>query len=630
MRQWTDFPLPDGSYSDDTRPWSQQDVCNYLPTFAEASGTRSRVLYKCAPGLNTFANIGTGPHRGSHDVEGRLFIVSGGTLYQLAVDGTATSRGSIPGTGFVSMTHNQVDGGNQLVIGTGNNSYVYDTTTSTLTALGISLLSVDFLNQRILGVDVARRFWRYSGLADATSWNTLDNESAESSPDRIVGGIVSQGEWLVFGERTIEVWQNAPTQDTAFQRGSVIERGCRNANTIKRLDNTVFFVDNNGIPCRLNGYQAVPIASKAIIQLIADCDPDKLFAFTWEDKGYAVYYVTGKDGKTLGYDVTSGKWHRRQSFGLDRWRLNTLAKWNGDWYGGDYASGKLYTLTWGYAYEGCELMPRTIRSGVLHSSGNRVRIHGLRVLADTGQSPSVLGSDVAPSITGALPDALVGAVVSYQYTITRAFPGQDVTLTLDGSLPTGLSLDANGLVTGTVTTGGTFTWTITPSTDCATGTTLSDSAVVSGFDPNIETSKYLLIAFADVTDRSATSFDDSTWANGLMPLGSTPTNAGAAADGFPSATQTSWPLDKNAWFRATFQVATPQDRTLSIYLDDAAQVWINGVSVFNHTTDDLGGTTYLWSATITADKFVAGTNYIAVKCRGDIHGVTNYVSYRLT
>jgi hypothetical protein len=53
MRQWRDFPLPDGSYSDDTRPWSQQDVCNYLPTFAEAAGTRSRVLYKPRAGAAT-------------------------------------------------------------------------------------------------------------------------------------------------------------------------------------------------------------------------------------------------------------------------------------------------------------------------------------------------------------------------------------------------------------------------------------------------------------------------------------------------------------------------------------------------------------------------------------------------
>jgi hypothetical protein len=166
MRQWRDFPLPDGSYSDETRPWSQQDVCNYLPTFAEAAGTRSRVLYKCAPGLNTFASVGTGPHRGAHDVEGSLFVVSGHTLYQMAADGTATSKGTIPGTGFVSMTHNQVAGGNQLVIGTRDNAYVYNNVTGTLEAAGVALQSVDFLNQRILGVDVARRFWRYSGLAD--------------------------------------------------------------------------------------------------------------------------------------------------------------------------------------------------------------------------------------------------------------------------------------------------------------------------------------------------------------------------------------------------------------------------------------------------------------------------------
>jgi len=482
---WADFPLPDGSYSDATRPWSQQDVCNYLPTFAESSGTRSRVKYACVPGLQTFATVGDGPHRGARDVEGKLFVVSGRTLYQVATDGTATSKGTIPGTGLVSMTHNQIANGNQLLIGTGDNSYLYDTVLDTLVATGIPLTSVDFLNQLFLGVDQARRFSRYSGLADGMSWNTLDNLSAESAPDRIVGGIVSQGEWLVFGERTIEPWSNTPSQDTAFVRnsGCIAERGCINANTIKRLDNTVFFVDNNFIPCRMQGSQPVPIAPKSIIDELSLGDPQKLLALTWEDRGYVTYYLTAQDGRTWGYDVTSQKWHRRESFGLDRWRLNTLFKWNGDWYGGDFQSGKLYKLVRNYVYEGCEIMPRRIRSGVLHNNGNRVVVNGVKLTMQTGGTESISPENTPPTITGSLPALLpIGTIVNYQYTVSAAHPGQVVTLTLGGSLPAGLTMSATGLVTGTVSASGVYNWTITPSTDCATGTPLGDGSTSALFD----------------------------------------------------------------------------------------------------------------------------------------------------
>ena len=394
---WLPFELPDGSYADDTRPFTQQDVVNYLPTFAEAQGTRGPVMYKTAPGMAHFTHVGAGPHRGGRDVEGKLFVVSGRKLYQVAVNGTTTEIGTIPGTGRVSMTHNQIAGGNELIIATGDNSYIYNTVTETLAATGVGLICVDFLNQRILGVDTARRFWRYSGLADANAWDELDNESAESSPDRIIGGIVSQGEWLVFGERTIEVFANAPDETTAFRRTQVIEKGCANANTICRLDNSVMWVGNDGIPYRLNGYTPVPMASKAIIDTISSGNPRKLSAFTWEDKGYVCYYVTAQDGYTFGFDVSSGKWHRRESYGFDRWRVNTMFKWNGAWYAGDFQNGRLYRLQWGYVCEGCEIMPRYWRSGVLHDHGNRVTVHGFKMDVATGGPASEPNCPDAPT-----------------------------------------------------------------------------------------------------------------------------------------------------------------------------------------------------------------------------------------
>lgn len=127
MADWQPFPLPDGSYSDPTRPWSHQDLVNYLPVAAEMQGTRSATNRRTAPGLKLIATLGSGPIRGIRDVEGTRFIVSGTTLYRLNADGTSDELGTVPGTGLVSMTHNQVAGGNQLVIANGSSGYIYDT-----------------------------------------------------------------------------------------------------------------------------------------------------------------------------------------------------------------------------------------------------------------------------------------------------------------------------------------------------------------------------------------------------------------------------------------------------------------------------------------------------------------------
>jgi hypothetical protein len=469
---WTPFPLPDGSYADHTREWTDQDIVNYLPTKAERSGTRTAIKYACVPGLNLFVRVGTGPHRGAEDVEGKLFVVSGTVLYQIGVTGTATVIGTIPGTGFVSMTHNQIDGGNELLIGTFSTSYVYNTVTGVLTNTGIALFSVDFLNQRFLGVDPLRRFWRYSGLASGTSWNDLDNEDAESSPDRIVGGKVSQSEWLVFGGRTIEVWPNNPNDTSAFpQRGTVIEKGCANANTICRLDNTLYFLGNDYIVYKLQGYTPIPVSPKALTEVFAASNPDKAFAFTYEDNGYVIYYLTFQDGQTWGFDVTNQQWHRRESFGLDRWRLNTLLKWNNDWYGGDYSDGRLYRLDWRYALEGCELLPRRIRTGVIHNNGNRISVAGLRVMLATG---GVVSTPGAPLISGDLPAGETGDEIDYSYVIVGCSPVCTITA---GALPTGLSMGADGVITGTMSAAGAFAWAVTV-TDVYGSSTLDDTCTV--------------------------------------------------------------------------------------------------------------------------------------------------------
>ena len=77
-------------------------------------------------------------------------------------------------------------------------------------------------------------------------------------------------------------------------------------------------------------------------------------------------------------------------------------------------------------------------------------------------------------------------------------------------------------------------------------------------------------------------------------------------------------------------LALSRKKNQQIYIDDAAKVWINGTLVFDHSTDDgYPPEHYYWDEVITADKFTTGANDIAVYARADIHGVNNYVSYRL-
>lgn len=428
MGKWADFPFVGGAYTDSALPWAHQDTVNYLPVLAERGGTRGPDKLSKPPGARVFASVGTGPHRGARDVEGNAFVVSGTGLYEVHTDGNSRLLGTIPGTGPVSMTHNQITGGNQLVIGNGSSGYVYNTVTGAfvqITDEGFpGFGTVDYIGQVVIGVEPQRRFWFHSDFADALEYNTLDRYEAESSPDRLVGVVVSHADVLVFGERTIEQWNNSPTETRSFQRndGMTIERGCASEHTIRRLDNTVYFLADNMTVCKIEGGSTpVPVSTRSMERAFENADPNKAFAFTWEDGGHAVYYITVGD-KTWGWDVTQREWHRRESWGLTRWRFNTMFKWNGDWYAGDYTNGKLYKLDWSYALEGCERVDCRRRTGYIHNSGNRIIVRGVRMEVDSGLSESVCVETVVTSYTMVASDSNTAFVFLYPYSGGTAIP----------------------------------------------------------------------------------------------------------------------------------------------------------------------------------------------------------------
>ncbi|MFC4728802.1 hypothetical protein [Coralloluteibacterium thermophilus] len=386
---WQPVPIVGGAYSDETRPWSAQDCVNYLPVPAERPQGRSPSKLLTPPGLRLFAAVGTGPCRGARNVEGALFVVSGNTLYRVHANGSSTSLGTIPGVGPVGMSHNQITGGNELLITAGSSGYVFNTRTSTLSRITDpgypGAVAVDYVDSYLVQVEPFGRFWFHSELADATDYNTVDRYESEASPDRIVTLRVNQSEVVVFSERTIEFFDNVGAATNTFQsKRIVIQTGIAGRDAVAAIDNSLMWLGDDGIVYRLNGYQAVRMSTHPVEQEISRCNIALAQATVWEDRGHKVWYLTFPDGLTWGYDVASGEWHRRQSYGLRRWRAVGLVRWQDRWLAGDYANGNLYEVTWDEATEnGAPLVSERI-SGVLHGEQNRLLVAGVEFVFDTG------------------------------------------------------------------------------------------------------------------------------------------------------------------------------------------------------------------------------------------------------
>ncbi|MGN6280547.1 putative Ig domain-containing protein [Frateuria sp.] len=504
MPRWQPIQLVGGSYADDALPWTHQDTINYLPVPAEKEGVRSRAILRGVPGLVPMTLLGTGaPIRGMRNVEGRLFVVSGTSLFSIGLDGTPTELGAIPGVKRCSISHNQIAGGNEVVISNGQSGYIYNTASNTLAQITdeafIGSISFEFVDGYILGIEPARRFAYTSDLADASSYNSIDRYEAEGSPDLLVGQAVTHREWWLMGERTIEPFVNTGASTGTFQRsqGTVIEVGLAATHAVAVMDNSVFWLGSDGIVYRANGYTPQRISTHAIEQAIARCNTAQAFAFTFEDRGHKVFYLTFPDGQTWGYDAATGEWHRRKSHNLDRWRINCLVKWRNKWIAGDYANGILYQLDWDTQAENGEPMERRRITGVTHDNHNGLIINGLAIELDTGRPAGNGGSLLVPplSLAGHLQDATQGDAVSYQY--VRKGGVQPVTVALaSGSLPTGLSISTAGKVTGTITAHGPFSWVLRATDALGSTFDLSDSCTVASTD---------ILAYATVSDGNSQS-----------------------------------------------------------------------------------------------------------------------------
>lgn len=395
--KYTPLPLVDGFYSDETRAWSVQDCVNWLPTQAEISGTRTPTKLTTPPGLRdtgvlfgSLENPNTAPVRGTYNCEGKFFAVVGATLYQVNNDFSTTPLGTIPGVGVVRFAHNQQSIGNQLVIVNGSSGYIYDTNAKTFNRITDDgypgAINAVFIDSYIVQIEPARRFAFNSAAADATQYNTLDRFTSEVSPDLLMSLAVNNNELILFSANSTEFFEDSGQAEQPFRTKRItMTRGCGGRYTVVNLDNTVYWLGDDGIFYVLAGYSPQRISTRPIEEAIKGLNWDQAFAFTWESAGHKVAYWTFPDGTTWGWDVSAQKWSRRQSYGLNRWRPSSMTFWNGKWYAGDFQRGTLWEVDWDYMLEGDQPFISERTTGALTANQNRLLVARLELLMQVGQ-----------------------------------------------------------------------------------------------------------------------------------------------------------------------------------------------------------------------------------------------------
>src|SRR6185436_3667307 len=238
------IPLPLQSY--DKTP---STTARLLNCFVEQlpQDAKSPVLLSRAPGIDTWGSAGTGPIYDAIAAFGSLFVVSGTKLYKVDSSGTATELGDVGAITSIDMAFNT----DTVVVVNTPNAFYYDGTTFgqitdvDFTSRGAS--QVEFIDNYLLFLEPDSGRFFGADLGSATSFDSLQFSTAEAVPDNLIGMKVDHRHVVLFGEESIEIWENTGVPGFPFERviNGFVEIGCFNGSSCAKLDQSLVWLAND-------------------------------------------------------------------------------------------------------------------------------------------------------------------------------------------------------------------------------------------------------------------------------------------------------------------------------------------------------------------------------------------------
>jgi hypothetical protein len=360
-----------------------------LNCYAEKLGDEARAPFvrRKVPGLARLIDTQGTAARGFHFHNGSLYIAQADRMLRVnrgQGEYTVTDLGSLPGDGMVTFAQNNKAPVPDIVVSSEDGLYkVYvDGPPESLDAGELPQPnSICFIDGYIMATVRDGRVYA-SGLND-TTFSALDFAKAESRSGGTLRGIPFGQQLLLCGPNAIEVWANRGNPEGfPFSRSAVIPRGLAAPFAIAGHEDgfatALLWVGDDSRVYRLDGgYTPVPVSEPDLngqLDLVKERGQlDQLRAQVYVTRGHAHWSITGP-GFTWVYDIDTGKWHERQSYGLTHWIARCSISAFGDWLVGDEASGKVYALRENIFTEDGDLIAIEVISTPATAYPNRVAV----------------------------------------------------------------------------------------------------------------------------------------------------------------------------------------------------------------------------------------------------------------
>ena len=402
------IPFVGGTYQARSLNASAQRALNCYLEMDQGNPRAPAALYG-TPGLALRFTLGDAPVRGVIRQGDFCYWVAGDSVYKVATDYTATLLGTIStSTGRVGLASN----GTEVLIVDGVGGWL--ATASALTAItdpdfpaGVTVAEFQDTFFLVAG-DGSQKFYISETPNSGAAWNGTDFASAEGSPDNTITIKSSHREIWLGGADSFEVWVNTGEGDFPFVRSgnTFIETGCAAAGTLQKLDNTVFWLGQDGrgglMVFRADGYTPKRISTHALEQAIQGYAAfDDAFAYTYQMDGHSFYVLTFPAGDaTWFYDVASGMWFewswRDPATNTDhRHRSNCHVYFNGEHLVGDWETGAVYALDLETYTDNGDPIRRLRATQAMNEEGRRLFFEELVIDMETGVGTQI-GQGVNP------------------------------------------------------------------------------------------------------------------------------------------------------------------------------------------------------------------------------------------
>jgi len=340
------------------------------------------------PGLSEFTVLGTGAQvDGVFEwlSAGKVVAVSDGRIFRIEKTGVVTEvTGATLESGtpvsFAEYSQNLLlmANGGKIVKWDGGStcSYISDADAPTK----VSSLAV--FDTYVIALEKSTSDVWFSEVSDPDTWNG-EFFSATKKPDNLEAIVNGWSELALIGKESTEYWADTGDAAGPFEiiPGAYTERGTLSPHTVRIVDNTIFYLDNERKVVRMDGRSPVIVSNPIdpdlqALETVTDAvgmlvQPEGLalyvLAFPTEDRTF-VYDFKLNDWYDWGkYDTTTGtysRWDGNCSVYVKGWNMHLV---------GGKGAGKIYEISSNYSDDDGVTIRNYVETGWVNFGTNQYK-----------------------------------------------------------------------------------------------------------------------------------------------------------------------------------------------------------------------------------------------------------------